>query len=274
MEFDITSHLGLLAPGENVLAIHGLNWQSSSSDMLISPQLVAESTQSGSETITTDQDRITLGGRAWINAKTIHLQGQSQPLEVTWTTVDTWQATVPVAFGTQALVFEARDFDGNVIATDEVTVTSTYSDRPLEEFLRITELMYHPGDPTVAEAEAGSFEADEFEFIELHNTHPTETLDLTGVTIGGGINFEFIEGASTALAPGGYVVIVENAAAFAQRYGGGIAMAGEYSGRLSNGGEPIQLDDLDGGTILEFTYDDIWYPSTDGPGNSLVIIDP
>ncbi len=38
-EFDITVYRGLLRKGANVLAIHGLNWQTDSSDLLILPQL-------------------------------------------------------------------------------------------------------------------------------------------------------------------------------------------------------------------------------------------
>jgi glucose/arabinose dehydrogenase len=40
-EFDITAHLGLLQAGSNVLAIHGLNADNGSSDLLMLPQLVA-----------------------------------------------------------------------------------------------------------------------------------------------------------------------------------------------------------------------------------------
>ena len=38
--FDISSHAGLLAKGKNVLAIHGLNHDTTSSDMLIVAELV------------------------------------------------------------------------------------------------------------------------------------------------------------------------------------------------------------------------------------------
>ncbi|MDH7600162.1 MAG: hypothetical protein QHH07_11100, partial [Sedimentisphaerales bacterium] len=40
---------------------------------------------------------------------------------------------------------------------------------------------------------------------------------------------------------------------------------------LSNAGEQIRLQDPTGKVILEFTYDDDWYPSTDGGGFSLVV---
>ena len=46
--FDVTTHSGLLEAGNNVLAIHGINTSTNSSDMLIIPQLIAS--QSGFDT--------------------------------------------------------------------------------------------------------------------------------------------------------------------------------------------------------------------------------
>ena len=55
--------------------------------------------------------------------------------------------------------------------------------------LAITEIMYHP----VAPPTNSPYEAEEFEFLEVQNTGST-ALDLTGVTLGGGINFTFPAG--------------------------------------------------------------------------------
>jgi hypothetical protein len=41
---------------------------------------------------------------------------------------------------------------------------------------------------------------------------------------------------------------------------------------LANEGETISLSDAGGGVIQSFTYDDAWYPETDGDGYSLVPI--
>lgn len=71
------------------------------------------------------------------------------------------------------------------------------------------------------------------------------------------------------------IVLVSNAGAFAQRYGA-IPIAGQYTGNLSHGGESLKLEDVDGGTIHDFAYDDTgegWHPSTDGGGFSLTIVD-
>ena len=153
--------------------------------------------------------------------------------------------------------------DGSAVAS--ITTPSTPS--LVQEHLRITEIHYHPANPP-------SGDGDLYEFIELYNTSPTETLDLEGVRFTGGIDFTF---GDFSLPPGDYAVLASNAGAFAERYGSGIPIAGIYPNNLSNGGEPLRLDDVDGSTIHDFAYDDIglgWHPSTDGEGYSLVVIDP
>jgi hypothetical protein len=126
--------------------------------------------------------------------------------------------------------------------------------------LRITEIMYNPAL------------GQGYEFIELQNISG-KALDLTGVRIEGGIDFTF---GPMMLGPGEYVVVVENLAAFESRYGGLVNVAGQYDGRLSNGGEELDalLPAPYDSAALRFAYDDQWYPLTDGSGYSLVIVDP
>lgn len=139
---------------------------------------------------------------------------------------------------------------------------------PAQQFLRITELQFHPtnlvGNPTPP---------DEFEFIELKNLSTHLTLDLSGVRFTEGVSFDFTGAALARLAPGARVLVVANAVAFAARYGPGLPVAGEYTGRLDNGGERLRLLDAANEEILDFVYDDAWYPATDGQGFSLVIVD-
>jgi len=136
-----------------------------------------------------------------------------------------------------------------------------------QSFLRITELMYHP--PTTP---GDTFAPQEYEFIELTNIGPSE-LDLTGVRLTEGVTFDFTLSNVTTLQPGEYVLVVKNTAAFAERYGPDLNVAGEYTDYLANGGEPLRLDDAQNETVLAFTYDDTWHPTTDGHGFSLAIID-
>lgn len=139
-----------------------------------------------------------------------------------------------------------------------------------EGALRISEIHYHPSEPP-----AGSpFEGKDFEFLELVNTG-AETLDLSAYAIAGGIELDLATGSVSTLAPGEYAVIVRSEEAFRSRWGpASAAIAGEYAGSLSNGGEHIEIRDALGDLVLEVTYDDRWYPVTDGEGHSLHAVDP
>ncbi len=131
--------------------------------------------------------------------------------------------------------------------------------------LRVTELMYHPKAPNNA-----LFDAEEYEFVELKNTGKS-SLNLNNVQLAGGINFTF---GNVNLAAGDHTLVVANQAAFESLYGTGLSIAGEYSGHLSNSDDEIQLLAPGNVTLADFTYSDTWYPSTDGDGFSLVVIDP
>jgi hypothetical protein len=140
--------------------------------------------------------------------------------------------------------------------------------------LRISELQYHPANPTPAElALVPGVQDNDFEYVELLNTS-NDTISLNGVRFIEGIDFDFSTGAVTSLAPGETVVVVENEAAFIARYGNGILTAGKYSNDLSNGGDQVILIDTNGQTIHNFTYSDDapWPTIADGSGPSLEVI--
>ncbi|MEM7387430.1 MAG: lamin tail domain-containing protein, partial [Verrucomicrobiota bacterium] len=132
------------------------------------------------------------------------------------------------------------------------------TDLALLESLRITEIFYHsPSNPGL-------------EFVELRNIGDS-VIPLGGVRLSEGVNFTF---GSIDLPPGAYVVVVRDLAVFQAVYGMNIPVAGVYSGKLSNGGEEVALV-LPGSdsSILRFDYNDNWFPTTDGGGNSLQILD-
>jgi hypothetical protein len=149
-------------------------------------------------------------------------------------------------------------------------VTSTgFSGSPslTQRYLRITEIMYHPSPaPDI------NRDPQQFEYVELKNISTNVTLDLTGVQFTAGIYFSFTGAMVTNLAPGQTVLVVANSVAFTARYGNGFSIAGQYAGALNNGGDTIRLQDAVAEKILEFTYNDSWYPITDGLGFSLVIV--
>jgi hypothetical protein len=136
--------------------------------------------------------------------------------------------------------------------------------------LSLSELHYHPANPTPAEMTAGFDDSDEFEFIELMNSGAV-TCDLDGLRFVTGIEFEFSGSAYTRLAPGQYVLIVRNQRAFEFRYGTGLPVAGEYSRRLDNAGERVVALNSDNEIVFDFTYatQSPWPSSPDGMGFSL-----
>ena len=128
--------------------------------------------------------------------------------------------------------------------------------------------MYHP-----ALLAGNTNGAEEFEFIELKNISTNQAVSLTGVRFINGVEFDVTGSTVTALAPGQTTLVVRNLAAFTSRYGAGVSIAGQYTGSLENNGERLQLVDASGEEILDFSYDNNWYPITDGLGFSLVIAD-
>ncbi len=135
--------------------------------------------------------------------------------------------------------------------------------------LVITEIMYHPPD-----GEPGTpYEDNDYEFVELFNRGDA-AIDLSGITLSAGIRFSFAEG--TLLFPGQYAVLVRNLDAFGARYAywQDLVILGEYSGNLQNRGEQLLVLGPLQEPILDFSYRDVWYPTTDGDGFSLCLVDP
>lgn len=217
---------------------------------------------------------VVLQGRGWIDVHKIFKAGETAPLTVTWLDDQRWQATLPLAAGTNEIILEARNFRGAVVGQDSIAVTTTLSDFPQRDHLRISEVMYHPADPSVAEINAGFLDEDDFEFVELVNLG-AERVSLSGVKFTVGITFDFSQGSVGGLESGERVLVVRNRAAFELRYGTNRSVAGVYGGSLSNGGEQLKLVDGAGATILDFAFGDggSWPDSADGSGRSLVVKD-
>jgi hypothetical protein len=127
--------------------------------------------------------------------------------------------------------------------------------------LAITEIMYHP-------VASGTNSADDFQYLELMNTG-TVALNLTGFHFTQGIEFAFTEG---SLAPGQRVLLVANLEAFQSRYGAGLNVGGVFTNTLAHSGERLTLVGPMEEPVLDFTYDDKWYPLTDGKGYSLTVV--
>ncbi|MEZ5303280.1 MAG: lamin tail domain-containing protein [Verrucomicrobiales bacterium] len=225
-------------------------------------------TTNGGADFSVETASVVLQGGGWIDIREFRLAATGETLPARWIDGNTWEVEIPVLRGDNAIAIQAIGFQGDLLGEQSITVTSQPLGATPAEALRITELHFHPADPSAAEIDAGFSDDDEFEFVELRNISG-DSLDISGAHFTDGIEFAFPSG--TVLAAGERIVIASNAAAFTLRYG--MAPAGEYSGQLNNGGETIELRDAPGNLIQRLTYRDDWFPAADGGGYSLAILD-
>jgi hypothetical protein len=126
--------------------------------------------------------------------------------------------------------------------------------------IAFAEVMYHP--PA----------SEDLEWIELYNPMVFD-LDLSGWALAGGVDYAFAQG---TLAPArGYLVIAADPGLLEEETGFAGAL-GPWTGRLSNGGERIDLVSNGGRRIDTVGYgtDDPWPVQADGSGVTLAKIAP
>ncbi len=121
------------------------------------------------------------------------------------------------------------------------------------------EILYHPSSD------------GDLEWIELYNPMVLD-MDLSGWSLDGSVAFAFAEG--TVMPAGGFLVVAADPALLEDETGFADAL-GPYDGRLSNGGERIDLRSNSGRLIdtVEYGDDDPWPVEADGSGLSLAKID-
>ncbi|MBM4026883.1 MAG: lamin tail domain-containing protein, partial [Planctomycetes bacterium] len=226
--FNVTAHLSKLRPGQNILALHGLNQSLTSTNFLISAELV--------------NDRSATAGAP---------VGGVSPTAVRY--------TAPVLLSRSVQV-RSRALSGT---TWSALNEAVFAVGPVAQSLRVSEIMYHPPD-------TGHPDDPNTEFIELTNI-AGQSIDLSLVRFTRGIGYTF---PSFTLPPGGYCLVVQDLAAFAAKYGADLPVIGQYTGRLDNSGERVELVDAAGQIVQSFTYSDKWFKSTDGRGHSLTVKDP
>jgi hypothetical protein len=109
-------------------------------------------------------------------------------------------------------------------------------------------------------------------WLELFN-RSSNTVDLTGWELDGGITYKFAPGQT--LAPGGYLVVADNAAYLRALYPA-INIVGNFGGRLSGKSDLIVLKDAIGNPADEVRYFDggAWPGYANGGGSSLELRNP
>jgi hypothetical protein len=229
-------------------------------------------TTNGGADFTTAANTTILEGNGWSDVYTITRSGQPTPLAVQWTGSTTWRVTLPLTAGANAITLLAYDQHGTATGTDTITITSDTTNVAANAAnLVISEIHYHPAEPSVSEHNAGYTDADDFQFIELHNISGT-AVELAGCSFGQGLKHDFT--ASTILAPGGVLVLARNPAAFQFRYG--FPAGTDFTGRLSHADETVTLLSAISLPIKSFRYEDQppWPVSADGDGYSLILRRP
>ncbi len=237
---DISDHLDLIQEGqENILAIHGLNVSTSSSDFLINAELQVGNTPVG-------------GGNGGGISDSAFEYTSALPISLN-TTV---RARVRDGAGTWSALTEADFF-------------------PTTDALVISEIMYQPGPVTPAEIEAGFDDPSDFEFLEIFNSGAS-AIDLNGISFTEGITFDYAGSNITSLQSGERALVVENQAAFEFRYGSGHPIAGQFGGKLRNEGEQLSLLNSVGDPLRRFAYGTSapWPIEPAGNGPSLVLALP
>ncbi len=135
--------------------------------------------------------------------------------------------------------------------------------------LAVSEIMYHPAAPPAA----SQYLTEDFEYIEILNTGD-DSVDMQAITVVDGVQFDFADSLIPVMAPGQYVVLVKNLAAFGERYGLDVTPAGVFIGSLNNDGETLALAAA-GMEFRSIAYNDAdnWPGRPDGRGASLERID-
>jgi hypothetical protein len=143
----------------------------------------------------------------------------------------------------------------NAIAVDDAVV--------------LHEILYHPA-PIAVDGAPVVDRTDEW--IELYN-RGDQPVDLSGWTLTDAVTFTVPAG--TVLAPGAFLVVANDAAAFAAAYPG-VAVLGDFGGRLDNDTDHVVLRDAAGNTADAVRYfdDGRWPAAADGGGSSLERRDP
>jgi len=174
----------------------------------------------------------------------------------------------------QATRVRARVYSGGTWSA--LNDTTFYVSPPAPGEVTVTELNYHPHDPTPDElAIDPTFTPGDFEFVEMLNTSD-RTVELSDVKFTHGVDYAFTLDAPVTLAAGQYAVLVANPSAFEARYGTGVNVVGVFDGSLENAGERVALAHPLTETLEAFEYGDSgnWPNRADGSGSTLEIVDP
>jgi len=268
----LISPADVIQTGNNIVAVHLMNASLDSSDLSFDMALFADQAQETPEQEVPTEDLVFLPAntsRALKFEVNAVWESENMPLSTQDILFPASVVTVGHTYRVRSRTKDSMGRSSHWSEPIQFVAAPAVTGHPLAA-LQVTELMYHPADADTSQGES-NVDGDEFEFIEITNTGGT-TLDLSEVSFAQGIFFDFATLQSAQIQSGESMILVKNRQAFESRYGTGLSslIAGQYTGKLSNSGETLTLQDFQNGAIVEFTYSDIWHPETDGLGYSLV----
>lgn len=119
---------------------------------------------------------------------------------------------------------------------------------------------------------APDVDQERVEFVELYNSG-TNAVSLSGWRLSGAIDFSFPAG--TTIGPGTFLVVAENPAALAAKFGAASSL-GPWSGRLSAQGERLNLRDASNRVVDTVSYGRgfPWPTVGEAPGFSMELVNP
>ena len=221
-------------------------------------------TSNGGADFTVNNNLVSLAGTAPIQVEYIEVNGIRYAL--TWTSTTAWSLAVPVGTGPNALALQAFDRYGRLLTNvvDTIQVVNNSAVPSPVGFVVLNEIHYHATNTSGG-------------FVELHNTHPSVSFDLSNWRLDGA-DFTFPEG--SVILPGGFLVVASDTNLFTLTFPNAPLPGGEYTGDLQNNGELLKLvrpitTNLDE-VIDAVRYSDRapWPTNADGSGPSLQLIDP
>lgn len=217
-------------------------------------------TSNGGNDFTANAPTVTLTGTAPFRVASIAVNGISLP--VTWSSFTTFSINIPLTAATNTLQLVGLDRDGLPLTdTDSIRVLYPGAIPRARDWVVLNEIHYNPAVPGTS-------------FIELHNRNASVPFNLAGFRLDG-LGYTFPSNAT--ILPNGYLVLAANRSEFNNAFGFGIPVLDEFTGRLDNDGERLQLLPPDSDIpFSQVRYLDRapWPVQPDGFGPSLQLVDP
>ncbi|MFT5524696.1 MAG: hypothetical protein ACI9HK_002658, partial [Pirellulaceae bacterium] len=300
--FDLTAFLGTLTEGTNVLAIHGLNIDSSNGDFLLLPELDVigvPSTVSIPE-LAFSEITATTDANFWIEIR----NDSTEPIEVDGNIISS-RGQVSADYTLPAMILAGGDYlviDENQLgfrpatgdrlffldATGDLLFDARVADsrlrgRSLQHMQQSPSLWLYPAAATPTTDNQFAFTNDivineimynprtgEPEWLELLN-NGTAPVELANWQLRNAVSYTFPAAAS--IGSGEYLVVTSDVASLSLAYPN-IEIAGPYTGQLNNDTDVIELIDSSGNPadIVEYFDAGRWAYEANGHGSSLELI--